>query len=256
MKLRLRLFALVLCIASAGALEAHAQDRVTQRARGAVPIWEDGAVPEGRETEASVPVRRRALRAAIAEAVAEATRAFVEREDPYLDPEAAVEALGETPERLRYAARYRVLNDLGRVAAPEGSGTAAEYALEVEAQVDLALIRRRLTETQLLLFEAPPPSTEHQVIVLEGDFSYASYSEIRRAMTELGVEVGAHAFSPGRIRLELDSPKDSEDLVEALRGRLGSHVWLDAVGREPDALRVKVVERLEPEPDAAPPAAP
>ncbi len=246
---------LVLALALAVAAPVGAEV-VTERARGAVPLWEEGEVPEGQEAEAAVPARRRALRAAIAEAVAIATRKFVEEQDPYLDPEMAVEALGEPEDRLRYAERYRVIRDEGRGPASEGIPTKEEYALEVEAQVDLALVRKQLTEAQFLLFEAPAPVREQQVIVLEGDFSYASYAEIRRSLGELGVEIGPHAFSPGQVRMELDSPRSPEELIPALRSRVSNHIYLDAVGQSEDALRVKVVERIPPEPTDLPSATP
>ena len=224
-------------------------DLVTQQARGAAPIWSDGEIPDGLGPEAKGPAPRRALRAAISEAVGQATRDFVEREDPYLDPETAVEALGD---RLAYAARYRVIEDLGRIEAGPEAETKLEYVLVIEAQIDLARIRRRLAEADLLLFGAPPPPKEEQVLVLEGDFSYASFVEIRDALGELGAEIGARAFERGRIRLDLDAPRSPQELLAALRGRLGPGLYLDPIGEDGEGLRVKVVERIEPASDQEP----
>ncbi len=237
--LALALLPLALAVPAAG-------DLITERARGAVPIWADGEVPQGLGPEAKEPAPRRALRAAITEAVAQATRDFVEREDPYLDPEAAVEALGDG---LPYAARYRVIEDLGRVAAPPEAETELEYALVIEAQVDLDRIRRRLAEAGLLLFGADPLPKTEQVLVLEGDFSYASYAEIRDALGDLGAEIGPHSFERGRVRLDLDAPRSPQELVAALRSRLGPGLYLDPIGEEAGGLRVKVVERIEPASD-------
>ena len=241
---------LLLALVAAGPATA---ERVTERARGTAPIWEDGNIPEelGSETRGSAP--RRALRAAIAEAVAQATRKIVEQEDPYLDPEAAVDALGD---RLGYAARYRVVDDLGRVAAPPGAETELEYALVIEAQVDLDRIRKRLAEADLLVFGTSPLPRSEQVLVFEGDFSYASYLKIRSALTELGAEIGAHAFQRGRVRLDLDAPRSPEELLAALKGRLGPGLWLEAVGSGDAGLRVRVVERLEPASSEEPRATP
>ncbi len=230
-----------------------AAERVTERARGAAPIWEEGEIPAELGPEARGPAPKRALRAAIAEAVAQATRNFVEQEDPYLDPEAAVEALGD---RLAYAARYRVVQDLGRVATPPGSDTEVEYALIIEAQVDMDRVRRRLAAADLLLFGAPPPPTEQQVLLLEGEFSYASFVRIRQALGELGVEIGPQAFQRGRVRLEVDAPRPPRELVAALRGQVGPGLWLDAAGEDAEGYRVKVVERIDPAAEEALPAAP
>ncbi len=233
---------------------AAGAERVTERARGAAPIWEEGEIPADLGPEARGPAPKRALRAAIAEAVAQATRDFVEQEDPYLDPEAAVEALGD---RLAYAARYRVIQDLGRVATPPGSATELEYALIIEAQVDMDRVRRSLAEADLLLFGAPPPPTEQQVLLLEGDFSYASFVRIRSALGELGAEIGSQAFQRGQVRLAVDAPRPPRELLAALRGRVGPGLWLDAAGEDAEGFHVKVVERIEPAADnEAVPAAP
>ena len=172
---------------------------VTQRARAAIPLWAEGEVPEGHGS------RGRDRRPAVA---------HCERPSPWPSPRRHAQVrrragpLSSTrtwrsrrwakpADRLRYAARYRVTRDEGRGPAVGGDPeTAEEYALEVEAQVDLSLVRKRLTETQLLLFEAPPPDREHQVIVLEGDFSYTSYTEIRRGPGRARASRSARTPSP------------------------------------------------------------
>ena len=224
-------------------------ERVTERATGTAPIWAEGEAPEDADPR---PAPRRAMLAAISEAVAEATRALVGREDPYLDPEVAVKSLGD--DLVPFAVRYRVVDDVGRVEAASGAphGSDFEHEVTVEALVDLDRIRGRLNENGLLGSPIADDPPQRGMLVLEGEFSYRAYREIRQALESMQTQIGETAFRGGEVWLELDTPLGPRQLLRSLRGKIGPHLHLKATGGE-GGFHVQVTERLSPSESAAAP---
>ncbi len=231
-----------------GANPSAFAERVTQEGLGAVPL-----AGEGRE---QAPPQQRALRAAIGDAVARATEDLVAAEDPFLDPAAAIEALGE--DRVRYAARYRVVEDRGVVEAevsPE-AGAGAQYVLLIEAEIELDRIRKRLDEAGLLVFRNDDRPRARMRLVLEGDFSYAGYRRIVEVLRETGNATEPVGFRRGEAALDVETAAGRAELTALLRQQLGPAYALEPSKGDGASLRLRVQELSEPSAAASSVAAP
>jgi hypothetical protein len=240
---------------AAGATTARAEMRAA-RAIGAVPA-------PGPATPA---LRDAAQRAALREAVLQAALGLLPPDADAVAARPAVEsALGADP--LEYATRYRVLQDrgIGPRAVLTDPGVAREYAMEVEAQVDLARVRAKLAPTGLV--RAPKPAAEETAgpieLVLEGVPSVAAYSAVRTALVE---KLGARSalpreLEPGRAVIRVSGGPAAASLVSELAAVLPPELGLEPTGGSEGTVRARFVLRTPPPPAApqaeapAPPAA-
>lgn len=257
----MRLAALLLFVACCGAALPSRAELRRIAAEGAVPV-DAGAAPVASLRDAA---RQRALAAAVVDAgmalLAENGMAPSDGVHPPIgvapaaDPGAALRArvaaaLDGNP--LDYAARYRVAMDIGLRprAVLEDPAVANEYAVRVEAQIDLERVRRRLTTAGL--WTPPPPGEVRtyriELLDLPG---LDAMTAMRRAMA---ARVAARSLLPvelsaGRAVFDLTTQRRSDEVHTLLQG-LGTDGFELGADREAGefVFRVRAV--------AAPPASP
>lgn len=203
-----------------------------------------GAVPGGADAPEGVPVRRAALEAALEQAVLRVASDLggLPEQDPAL-----AESLGR--DLMGYVSRYRMLEDRGerRALLVHDPDVTVEYVVLVEAHVDEARIRRRLTDAGLL----SPRETARSgsvLVVLEDLHSYWALEAIRSRL-ERDARVSSvvpQEFEVGRAALAVQTSRDPRGLLRQLSADppAGVEVRLLEAGR--GGLRLQVVERDPP----------
>jgi hypothetical protein len=247
--------ALVALAGLVGLPSAAVGEVITQEGIGEAPVWKAGQGPEN-----PAPAQQRALRAAIEDAVTRATQELVTAEDPYLDAESAVGALGD--DLVSYAARYRLVEDRG-IVEPEVSpeaGVEAHYVIVINAQIELDRIRNKLAREGLLVFQVDDRPRSRRLLILEGDLSYTGYREILEALREGGTPTEPNGFRRGEIALDIETAAGEVELARSLQQQLGPRFRLEPAVVDPAAgaegvFRLRVKELAEPTDPLEAPAA-
>ena len=173
-----------------------------------------------------------------------------------LPPEADAEATRPrvaaalTGDPRDYTSRYRVIEDRGvgpRMVLTDPA-VATEYAVRIEAQVDVGRVRSKLGGAGLALRAAPVPvataTTEilRFPVVLEGLTSYTTYTAVRRALVQRAGVRSARPleFARGRAVLEVESTQAPAALAQALPGALAPELLVEPLPSEGDVVRIRV----------------
>ncbi|HTF33754.1 MAG TPA: hypothetical protein VK714_08655 [Myxococcota bacterium] len=250
MRLALRTSALALALCTAATV-AGAETRSVE-AVGAVPA-QPGASPGG-------PEREGALRAALAEAVVQVGLSLVANPDPVATRPRVEAALAGDPRD--YTARYRVTEDRG--AGPRSvlsdPAVRTEYAVKIEAQVDVTRVRARLVAAGLVpKSDAPvpvaPTELHHLTLVLESLPSYQAYAAVRSALVERAGAKSAQPreFTRGRAVLAVETAQPAAALAQGLPALLAPELRVETVSAEGDTVRARLV--AAPTPASPPPSA-
>ncbi len=204
----------------------------------AFPAWSEvrrvevvGVAPAGADAQSGVPVRQRALRAALALAVEGVAMGLLSDEsaaEPALD---LGRVLGGSPRE--FTVGYKVLEDRGerRPLLLVDPKVSSEYVLLVEVFVDVTRVERALEAADLRVRRpVEAPSSELRVVV-EAIPSYQAYAALCRYLTDqAGVSAVTPAiFEAGRVELRVEGRLTPQELVDRL------------VNPQPDGLRVEPV---------------
>lgn len=208
-----------------------------------------GAVGLDPATGRTTPPRDAALRRALQQAVTQVAEAQLGN----LDPEKAARALGDDP--FVYATRFRILEDRGERPAllVQDPGVEREYVVVVEAYVDSARVRERLSRAGLL--DAPSGEglrSRFQLTVLGLD-GYPAYAAVRKAL--LG-GAGAESVTPleiarGRAVFDVVASREPGALLDALLAQGDPTLRFSPVDEDERALVVRVDYRPAPAEPAA-----
>jgi hypothetical protein len=199
-----------------------------------------GAAPVAAESPRGAALREAAVRAAVADAVARAGAELVRDAGGEGDPSAVAAALGEDP--LGYAASYRVVEDrgVGPARLLAGEGVPREYAVIVEAVVDLERVRAELVEAGLLAAAPLAAAHDRVAILLEGLDAYPDYRRVLDALAAQASAVRPLEFERGRVLVEAEGLRSPDLLVGRLRSELGGAYAVEDLPGEGGALRLRV----------------
>ena len=225
--------ALALAFTFAVGSPADAEERQVEGV-GAVAV-------EGASKPLSGPPREAALRAAIAEAVRQVAFELL----PHLDPAAigpAVDAaLGDDPRA--YANRFRIVEDRGEAPAllVGDPNAATEYVMVVQAQVDVARVRQRLEQANLLVAPARDAAPGERLrIVIEDLDGYAGYQAVRTLLDDLGVRGAVPVeMERGRAVLEVESRLPPRELLDSLVRSAPPELRIDPVATDAASLTLR-----------------
>ncbi|MCP5059489.1 MAG: hypothetical protein GY937_22530 [bacterium] len=179
----------------------------------------EGVSPAGKQAPAGVSLRQAALRNGLGAAVARLGRDLVEadRGGPAPADLDVLGALGGKPSD--YIVRYRVLAESGERAArvltdPQIS---LEYALEIEAQIDVDRVAQGLRSAGwLTTVPGEIPSQAHRVLIETRDWSaYEAFLELLREQGEARLAV-PERFEAGRVLLQVEAPGRPRELMDRL----------------------------------------
>jgi len=248
MRLALRAGALVLALCAA-ASAAYAETRTVEAV---------GAVPASPGAHSGGPEREAALRAALTEAVVQVALSLIPNPDPVSTRPRVEAALAGDPRD--YTARYRVLEDRG--VGPRNvlsdPAVSREYALRIEAQVDVTRVKSHLAAAGLLPKSATPapvaPTEFHHVtLVLESVPSFQAYTTVRSALVERAGAKSAQPreFTRGRAVLDVQTTQPAAALAQGLPALLAPGLQVETVAAEGDTVRARLV--AAPPPTASPP---
>ncbi|MBW2241652.1 MAG: hypothetical protein JRH01_06660 [Deltaproteobacteria bacterium] len=184
-----------------------------------VRIVVEGVSPAGGHAPAGVSLRQAALRHGLGEAVTQLGRDLVaaDRGGPAPADLDVLGALGGKPSD--FIVRYRVLAERGERAAqvltdPEIS---LEYALEIEAQIDVDRVAQGLRSAGwLTTVPGEIPSQDHRVLIETTDWSaYEAFLELLRERGEARLAV-PERFEAGRVVLRVEAPGRPRELLDRL----------------------------------------
>ncbi|HBZ70756.1 MAG TPA: hypothetical protein DEP35_13895 [Deltaproteobacteria bacterium] len=206
-----------------------------------------GAVPAQLGASHGGPEREAALRAALAEAVVQVGLSLVNSPDPAATRPRVEAALAGDPRD--YTARYRVTEDRG--AGPRSvladPAVKTEYAVKIEAQVDVARVRTRLVAAGLVPKSAAPAplaptELRHLTLVLESVPSYQAYVAVRSALVERAGAKSAQPreFSRGRAVLDVETAQPAAALAQGLPALLAPELRVETVAAEGDTVRARL----------------
>lgn len=184
-----------------------------------VRIVVEGVSPAGDQAPAGVPLRQAALRNGLGAAVAQLGRDLVAADRGGSAPEDldVLGALGGKPSD--YIVRYRVLAERGERAArvltdPEIS---LEYALEIEAQIDVDRVAQGLRSAGwLATLPGEIPSQAHRVLIETTDWkAYEAFLALLRERGEARLAV-PERFEAGLVLLQVEAPGRPRQLMDRL----------------------------------------
>jgi len=145
-----------------------------------------------------------------------------------------------------FVVSYRVLEDRGVEPRQvlDDPAVVQEYAVRVEAQVDLARLRGRLVDGGLIGAQAAAPAAGTLRLVLVDLPSYAVLQQVRAALVQ---GAGATSALPVEFRrreatLEVATDRPAPELLAALQAALAPGIGLEALpGAADEPLRVRVL---------------
>ncbi|MCP3987349.1 MAG: hypothetical protein GY723_23425 [bacterium] len=222
-----------------------------------VRVVVEGACPAGDHAPAGISLRQAALRHGLGQAVIQLGRELVEadRDGPAPADLDVLEVLGGQPSD--FIVRYRVLAERGERAAqllmdPEIS---LEYALEIEAQIDVDRVAQGLRDAGLLAsLPGEIPSQAHRVVVETSDWrAYEAFLELLRERGEARLAV-PERFQAGRVALQVEAPGRPRQLLDRLLAGPPGEIELIPLPAVEADIRLRIELRARPE-GTAPPGA-
>jgi hypothetical protein len=162
-----------------------------------------------------------------------------------------------------YTARYRVLEDrgVGPRSVLSDPAVSKEYAVRIEAQVDVSRVKSHLAAAGLVpKSDAPAPvaPTEfhHVTLVLESVPSFQAYAAVRSALVEHAGAKSAQPreFTRGRAVLDVETAQPAAALAQGLPALLAPGLQVETVAAEGDTVRARLVAApptTSPPPSAA-----
>lgn len=184
-----------------------------------VRIVVEGVIPAGKQAPVGVSLRQAALRQGLGKAVEQLGRDLIEadREEPAPDDLDVLAILGGKPSD--YVVRYRVLAEHGERAAQvlTDPAVSVEYALEVEAQIDVDRVAQGLRSGGwLTTVPGEVPSQTHRVVIETAEWgAYTAFLELLRERGEARLVV-PERFEAGRIELHVEAPGRPGQLLDRL----------------------------------------
>jgi len=250
MRLTLRASALTMALCAA-ATAAGAETRSVEAV---------GAVPAQAGARSGGPEREAALRAALTEAVVQVGLSLLTNPDPVTARPRVEAALAGDPRD--YTARYRVTEDrgVGPRSVLSDPAVPTEYAVKIEAQVDVTRVKSHLAAAGLLPksdAQAPVAPTEvhHLTLVLESVPSFQAYATVRSALVDRAGAKSAlpREFTRGRAVLDVETAQPAAALAQGLPALLAPELRVETVAAEGDTVRARIA--VAPPPASPPPSA-
>lgn len=203
----------------------------------------EGVSPAGDQAPVGISLRQAALRQGLGEAVSQLGRDLVEadRGQPAPDDLDVLAVLGGKPSD--YIVRYRVLAEHGEREAEVLTDPAisVEYALEIEAQIDVDRVAQGLWSAGWLT-AAPGeiPSQTHRVVVQTSDWAaYTAFVELLRERGEARLVVPQH-FEAGRIALRVEAPGRSAQLLDRLMAGPQGNLEMTSTMADDGAIHLRI----------------
>lgn len=228
---RLALLAAALVLAAGAALAAEER---TVEGVGAVAV-------KGASKPLSGTPRDAALRAAIGEAVRQVALELLPQLDPAAIGPSVEQALGDDPRA--YANRFRIVEDRGEGPAllVQEPGVKSEYVMVVQAQVDVARVRKSLERAGLLAAPAGDDAPRERVrVVIESVDGYAGYEAVRTLLGDLGVRGAVPVeMERGRAVLEVQSRIPPGELLESLVRSAPPELRIEPIASDARSLRLR-----------------
>ncbi len=215
-----------------------------------------GSVPLEAGSTGGATARQAALEAGVREAVERAALDLASQAGASASADAIRAALGS--DLLRYASRFRILEDRGeRAPLLELSASAKrEYVVTVEVHVDRSRLRVQLQNAGLLGAEPQPSARRALRVAFEGVDSYRVWERIARALGARGGAVRPLEFAHRRVLAEVETKEEAASLVARLGAALGDGLELRAAGMDGETLVVAVATRIPSDVEASPVAPP
>jgi hypothetical protein len=203
-----------------------------------------GVAPAGAGAQSGVPVRQRALGAALAQGVEGVARELLSEEaaaDPALD---LGRVLAGNPRE--FTVGYKVLEDRGerRPLLLVDPDVSSEYVLLVEVFVDVARVEAALEAAGLRVRRPVKAPNSALRVTVEALPSYQAYAALRRHLMGLN-EVSAvtpESFEAGRVELRVEGRLTPPELVDRLLNPPPDGLRVESVFADGQSVRIRIAE--------------